>query len=454
MKKILKIGNAQAFWGDRTEAASQLLQQQPDLDYLTFDYLAEVSLSIMAAQKEKNPQAGYARDFIEVIKSLISFWKQGSRVKIIANAGGLDPVACGREVASLLKENHLSLRVFVVTGDDVLDKIKENSSYAGFNHLDTQESIATILPRLTTANAYLGAKPIVEALEKGADIVITGRIADPSLVVAPCVKEFRWSWSDYDRLAQATVAGHLIECGTQVTGGISNQWLKIPHHLNIGYPFIEMQANGEFVVTKPQDSGGAVTLETVKEQLLYEIGDPNHYLSPDVEVSFLSLELKPETNDRVKVVGAIGRPAPNTYKVSATYKNGYKAEGTLALFGANVQKKAQECAKAIFFHVKEKGYDLQHTCTECLGVGDLVPGVLSPEYASSAKECVLRIAAADQRKEAIECFVKEIAPMVTAGPAGTTGYISGRPHIWPVYGFWPCLIPMDQVKAEIQAISI
>ena len=291
---ILKIGNGSGFWGDNGDGPIQLVQQTSDLDYLTLDYLAEVSLSIMAAQREKDPLAGYAKDFVSVIERLIPFWRNGSKVKVIANAGGLNPTQCAKACADVLRKHGVIKKIGVVAGDDVLDHFKESA----------QE---TFKSKLVTANAYLGAQPLVEVLKQGADIVITGRVADPSLTVAPAAAHFGWNLNDYPKIASVTIAGHLIECGTQVTGGISNLWPNIPNLEMIGFPIVEIENDGTFTVTKPAGTGGVVNQWTVKEQLLYEIGDPGNYLSPDVTVSFLGLKLSQTGENRIKISGAIGK---------------------------------------------------------------------------------------------------------------------------------------------------
>ena len=400
MKHKIKIGNAQAFWGDRTEAASWTLSLDPDIDYMTLDYLAEVSMSIMAIQREKDPEAGYAKDFIEVVKSLIPYWKNGGKCRLITNAGGLHPLACAKECQKILSNAGLKKNIGVVDGDDVLPYIKSGGK---ITHLENREDLSSIQDKIVSANAYMGAYPIVEALKKHADIVITGRTADPSLTVAPCIFEFGWKDSDWDLIAQATVAGHLIECGTQVTGGISTRWLDLKRYLDIGYPIIEMQENGEFVVTKPKNTGGLVNIEVVKEQLLYEIGDPNRYLSPDATVSFLGISLSQEGEDRVKVVGAKGSAPPDTLKVSITYQNGYKSESTLIVVGPHCIEKGKRIAEVIFHHTLKQGYDIETREVECLGTGVLT---INPSHdREDAKECVLRIAVADPSLPDVTCSV-------------------------------------------------
>lgn len=448
-KKCLRIGNAQGFWGDSIDAPLRLVQQQPDLDFLTLDYLAEVSLSIMAIQKEKEPQAGYARDFLDVIRSLIPLWKGNSRLKIVTNAGGLDPLACGKACAEILKQANIQRRIGIVTGDDVLNQVRGDPANPLFRNLETAESLDRKNLFLVTANAYLGAQGIVEALHKDADIVITGRVADPSLTVGPCVAHFGWGWDEYDRIAGSTIAGHLIECGTQVTGGISTHWLELPDRAHIGFPIAEVFEDGSCVITKPAQTGGKVDIRSVKEQLLYEIGDPANYLSPDVTVSFLDLVVEQEKENRVKVAHASGKPPPSTYKVSATYKDGYRSEGMLAFFGREAALKARLTGELILQRLNEKGCHFERSLIECLGAGDIVPGIIQNE----TMECLLRICVADPNKENLERFAKEVAPMVTSGPAGTTGYTTGRPHIRSVFGFWPCLIPRESVSYQLQIVE-
>jgi len=408
----MKIGNCQGFWGDRPDAAKRLAEQAPDLDYLTLDYLAELSLSIMAVQKQKDPSAGYAKDFLEVVRSLLPFWEAGSKLKVVANAGGLNPAACGEACRKILAGKK---KVAVVTGDDVLEHFSN---------------------RFTTANAYLGAAPIVEALRLGADIVVTGRVADPSLTTAPCIFHYGWGMEEYDKLAQATVAGHLLECGTQVTGGISTNWLKLPSPETMGYPIAEIEEDGVFVITKPEKSGGAVTLETVKEQLLYEIGDPARYLSPDVTLSFLSLKLEEAGKDRIRITGAEGDAPPETLKVSATLPDGYRAEAALALYGEEAEEKAERAAEMLLKRLELAGCAPEEFFSECFG----------------KEKVMLRLAVKDPGKEKVERFSKEVAPLVTSGPQGITGYSSGRPKVRPVFAFSPEKIEKKKVKPKAELV--
>lgn len=451
----LRVANAQGFWGDSIDTPARIVAQQPDLHYLTLDYLAEVSLSIMAMQRERDPSAGYARDFLDVVRSLIPLWREGSKVKVITNAGGLNPVACARACIDVLRESHCTgMRVGFVTGDDVLPAIRDtrHAALPLLRNLETGEPISTVQESLVTANAYLGAGPIVEALGQGASVVITGRVADPSLTVAPCVHHFGWSWTDYDRIAGATVAGHLIECGTQVTGGIATDWLALPDLTHIGFPIAEVAEDGSCVVTKPAATGGRIDVHTVKEQLLYEIGDPADYLSPDATVSFLGLRVEEVGANRVRVRGAAGSPPPATYKVSATYRDGYRASGMLTIFGRDAVAKARRCGEIVVQRTREAGYELRHTLIECLGTGAATAGVVKSPH-EDLLETVLRVTVADPSRQAVERFTREWAPLITSGPQGTTGYAAGRPKVQPVFAYSPCLADRAWVRPVVEIME-
>lgn len=448
---MLRIGNAQGFWGDRPGAAAELAMQEPALDYLTLDYLAELSMSIMAIQKEKDPSGGFARDFLDVLASLAPAWKDGSKLKIITNAGGLNPSGCAKESAEVLKKLGIRKKIAYVAGDDVWRFL--HTSPSSYPNLENGDSLTTIHPELATANAYLGAGPIVEALSKGADIVITGRAADVSLTVAPCIYHYKWDMADYRRLAAASIAGHLLECGTQVTGGMSTNWLSIERLSDIGFPFIEMEEDGSFAITKSPFTGGRVSHETVMEQLLYEIGDPDNFITPDVVVSYAALNLKPDGKDRVRISGAIGKPPTDSYKVSASYRDGYKIEAMLVIFGQHAHMKGKLCGKLLLDHVMKAGYHIERSNIECLGNLEVVPGVVFEPVERDVLEVVLRISLASHQKEALEYFAKEVASLVTSGPQGVTGYSSGRSKVRPVFGFWPCLIKKEFLQPKVEFVS-
>jgi hypothetical protein len=452
--KPVRIGNAQAFWGDRTGAAAEMLAREPELDYLTLDYLAEVSMSILAVQRERDPNAGYARDFVEVVRSLVPYWISGGRCRVIANAGGLNPQGCAEACRTVLTEAGCRpLKIGVVTGDDVLELVRaSNPSSSDFQNLDTHAKLPEVRDRLVTANAYLGAWPIVEALAGGADIVITGRVADPSLVVAPCIHHFSWNENDLHRLAGATVAGHLIECGTQVIGGISTDWLDVPDAAHIGFPIVEISDDGSCIVTKPSGTGGLVSEMTVKEQLLYEIADPDNYLSPDVTVSFLKLAVEDLRNDRVGVSGATGKPRPETLKVSATFRDGFRAAGTLTIIGRDAEVKARRIGEQVLQRVREAGFTLRDAIVETLGtrVGAYKKVPPRPE---NFEESVLRVAVEADSRDAVERFSRELMPYITSGPQGTTGYAEGRPRIHPLFRYWPCLIARSAVAPQFHLLA-
>ena len=460
MPRSIRIGNAQAFWGDRGDAAAELLALEPDLDFLTLDYLAEVSMSILAMQRERDHQLGYARDFVDVVRTLAPYWSAGGRCRLIANAGGLNPRGCAEACRAAIEDAGCRpLRIGIVTGDDVLDIVRAAFSECAadnFQNLDTGASLSDSVHRLVTANAYLGAAPITQALSEGADIVITGRVADPSLVVAACIHHFGWTDADLDRLAGATVAGHLVECGTQVTGGISTDWLAIPDATHIGFPIVDVAEDGSCVVSKPRRTGGCVTEWTVKEQLVYEIGDPKNYLSPDVTVSFSSLRVEELTTDRVRVSGALGKPPTQKYKVSATLRDGFRSAGTLTIVGRDAAQKARRCGELVLQRIRDAGFELRDSVIECLGSGACADGVLGspgPADPSAFNEIVLRVAVEADSKEAVERFSRELMPLITAGPQGTTGYAEGRPRVHPMIRYWPCLIARDAVNTNVEIIS-
>lgn len=409
----MKIANGGGFWGDEIEASSRLLKHAPDIDYLTLDYLAELSLAVMAVQKEKDPSKGYAEDFLAVLSDLKPLWEKGLKFKVITNAGGLNPEGLKKEIEKLIPGK----KVVAVSGDDVKAILLGDPDNKLYRNLDTGLPFSSIEKDLVSANAYLGAEGIVKALKEGAEIVVTGRVADPSLAVGAAMAHYDWKESDYDKIAQATVAGHLIECGAQVTGGISKLWDEIPDPENLSFPIVEMAEDGTFVVTKAEGLSGRVTEFTVKEQLLYEINDPREYKSPDVTLSIASLKLAEKGKDRVEVKGAKGSPPPKTLKVSAVYRAGYKAEGTLVF---NSLERARKGAEMILRRAPVDEYVI--------------------ETFGDKEKVLLRLAAADKDKSKLEKFVRSFAPLVTQGPPGTTGYTGGRGKIRPRFGFWPCLI--------------
>jgi hypothetical protein len=450
--KTIRIGNGCGFWGDNLDAPI-VLAGAGELHYLTLEYLAELTMSILALQKQRNSQAGFAGDFVDVLDRLCPILHAQPALKIITNAGGMNPEACAAKARAVLDRAGLKDRAIgTVSGDDLLPRLADLLAQGHtLTNLDTGAPLSSVRDRIVSANAYLGARPIVEALQRGASVVITGRVADASLTVAPAVYEFNWPWQDWDRLAAATVAGHLIECGAQATGGLWCNWQEAPDLANVGYPIAALEPGGDFIITKPPGSGGAVNTETVAEQLLYEVGDPAAYLTPDVVADFTSVTLTEPAVDTVAVRGARGTPATDTYKVSIAYRDGFTASGTLVIFGPDAPAKARRCGEMILRRLQRAGVQPEHSNIECLGAGDCVPGVVATR--GQPAEVVLRVSVRDANKAVVERFTKELAPLVTSGPPGVTGYTTGRPAVREVFAYWPALLAKDAVTPEVRVFS-
>jgi Acyclic terpene utilisation family protein AtuA len=450
MKRV-RIGNGCGFWGDNLDAPI-LLAEGGRLDYLTLEYLAELTMSILAHQMQRDPQAGYATDFLDVLKRLAPILKAQPGLKVITNAGGMNPVSCAAKARTLLDKAGLAERkIGVVSGDDLMPRLDALIAEGHpLTNLDTGEPISTVRPRLVSANAYLGARPIVEALRQGASIVITGRVADASLTLAPAVYELGWKWDDWDRLCAGTVAGHLIECGAQATGGLWINWREAPDLANVGYPIAEIDEDGTLYITKPKGSGGAVNVETVSEQLLYEVGDPAAYLTPDVVADFTTVTLREVVRDMVQVAGARGKPATDSYKVSCAYRDGWTASGMLLIYGHDAPDKALHCGEMVLGRLSRAGIDLDGSNVETLGAGECVS---VDSIKAIPPEVVLRITVRDHRREAVERFTKELAPLVTSGPPGVTGYTTGRPPVREVFAYWPALIAKAALAADVHVVE-
>lgn len=449
----LRIGNGAGFWGDDLSAPRRLVEQA-ELDYLTLEYLAELSMSILARQREKNPALGYAADFLEVLTSLTPALQAQAQLKIVTNAGGMNPRGCAAAAKQLLAAAGLGgTLIAAVWGDDLLPRLDELTQLGcTFAHFDTGEPLAEMmrrkgLSRVVCANAYLGAAPIVQALAEGARIVITGRVADASLTVAPAVHRYGWAWQDWNRLAGASVAGHVIECGAQATGGYFSSWPEIDFD-NLGFPIAEIDEQGAAVITKPVGTGGAVNRRTVVSQLVYEIGDPSHYLTPDVDLDFTTVEVEELGNDRVAVRGATGRQAPESYKVSLAYHDGFATSGQLFVYGDDCVAKAQRSAETIFRKLEREGATPESKLIELLGAGEGVPALRAKH---APPEVMLRISVRDPRREVVERFTRQFAPLITGGPPGLAGYATARSDIRPVYAYWPCLIEKELVRGEVMS---
>jgi hypothetical protein len=448
--RTVRIGNGQGFWGDNVDAPVELLRGGP-IDYIGMDYLAEVTLSIMMRQKLKDPRLGYATDFIGFVRRVLPELVE-RKVRVLTNAGGLNPRACRAKIFAVARELGVSgLRVGVVEGDDLLPRLRDLVA-AGhpLRNMDHGEPIADVVDRMTSANAYLGARPVCEALADGALIVLCGRVTDTALALAPMIHEFGWGREEWDRLAAGTVAGHIIECGAQCTGGNYSRWWEVPDLWNAGYPIVEAREDGTFVVTKHEGTGGMVTVATVAEQLLYEMGRPEEYITPDVIADFTSIRLRQEGPDRVEVSGIRGRPNTPTLKVSASYLAGWKTSGQITISGPRAVDKAELAAETVWKRLERAGvtFTPEHREVELLGVGACLPGVFPPP--EDPPEVVLRLAVRDSDRKKVERFGMEIAPLITAGPPGVTGFAGGRPKPQEIVAYWPALLAREEVESRIE----
>ena len=446
--KTVRVGNGQGFWGDNADAPYELLTGGP-IDYVGMDYLAEVTLSIMMRQKLRDPATGYATDFIDFMARALPEIKARG-VRVLSNAGGLNPHACRRRIFELARERGIHVKVGVVEGDDLYERlpglVAEGHELA---NMDTGEPIAGHLDRLTSANAYLGARPVCAALAQGADVVLCGRVTDTALALAPLAHEYGWGEADWDRLAAGTIAGHIIECGAQSTGGNFSRWWEVPDLWNVGYPIVEATEDGTFVVTKHAGTGGMVTVDTVAEQLLYEMGPPSGYVTPDCVADFTSIRLEQEAKDRVRVSGIRGGPRTGTLKISASYLAGFKASGQIVVCGPRAVAKARLAAETVWKRLQRAGvtFPAAARSVELLGTGELLPGVMPA--VDDPPEVVLRLSVRDEDRAKVERFGKEIAPLITAGPPGVTGFAGGRPKPQQVVAYWPALLAREVVEDHI-----
>ncbi|MDR3701761.1 MAG: DUF1446 domain-containing protein [Candidatus Sulfopaludibacter sp.] len=444
---MIRIANGQGFWGDWLEAPVRLVEQGP-IDYLALDYLAEITMSILQKQKEADPKLGYARDFPPLVARIAPRLRERG-IKVIANAGGVNPVACAREVVRLAP----GLKVAVVLGDDVFGRLDAFLAKGyPMRDMDTGEPIAPIRGRILSANAYIGAFPLAEALATGAHVVIAGRSTDTALTLAPMVHEFGWAESDYDKLAAGTIAGHIIECGAQCTGGNCQvDWQSIPGMADIGYPIIEAQPDGSFHVTKHEGTGGRVSSDTVKEQLLYELGDPKNYITPDCIADFTSIRLEDAGPDRVRVSGIEGGKRPPSLKLSIAYANGWKAVGTLVYSWPQAIEKARAADRIVRQRLADLGLAFDEIATEFLGWNACHGPVAPPN--PDPPEIQVRIGVRGSDRKAVDRFTRELIPLVLNGPPGATGFGEGRPPVREIVAYWSALVPREEISTHVEVIE-
>ena len=443
-KDTLRIGCASGFWGDSEFSAAQLVEHG-DIDVLVFDYLAEITMSLLIRAKAKDPSLGYAPDFVSTIKPLMKQLKARG-IRVVANAGGVNPSACREALVAAAQAEGVELKIAAVLGDDLMTQV-EALRAAGTKEMF---SGAPFPAKVMSANAYLGAFPIAAALSAGADIVVTGRCVDSAVTLAPLIAHFGWTADDLDKLAQGSLAGHLIECGTQTTGGNYTDWQRVPGWDDMGFPIAECRADGSFVITKPPGTGGLVCPSTVGEQMLYEIGDPRAYILPDVVCDFTRVTLTQAGTDRVEVRGARGLPPTDEAKVSITYADGFRATSLFMIGGIDAGAKAHRVGAAMLARMRrkfaERGWpDFTEACVEAIGAED----TYGPQARVSAREVMLKVGVRHPLKDALELFSREVAPMALMSAPAITGFTGGRPKVQPVVRLFSCLVPKSQLGVSI-----
>ena len=455
MKDKIRIASGQGFWGDLLEAPYQQVTKG-EIDYLVMDYLAEVTMSILQKQKNRNPNLGYARDLPDLMKRILPICMEKG-IKVITNGGGVNPVACADEILkNAVKLGINKLDIAVILGDDIKDRIDDFiAKGAELHNMETGESIVKIKDEILSANVYFGAMPIVEALENGADIVITGRTTDTGLTLAPMIYEFGWDAKNYDLMSAGTVAGHILECGAQSTGGnFLGDWQSIENMAEIGFPIAEAYPNGDVIITKHENTGGKVSFDTVAEQLVYEIGDPKKYITPDCVADFSSIKLEDLGNNRVKVYGVKGNPETDTYKVSCSYCDGFAAVGNLTYSWPDALTKAKAADQILRRRLENLHLDFDEIKSEYIGYNATHESLAKKIDEDLINEIVLRVAVRSHDRNAVKRFGQEIAPLILTGPPSVTGFAGGRPKPSEIVAYWPALIPKDLVKPVVKIVEL
>ena len=457
MSRTIRIAAGQGFWGDWLEAPYRQVTGGP-VDYLMMDYLAEVTMSIMQKQKSRDPSLGYAKDFVPLMERILPILAQ-RKIKVTANAGGVNPRACAAAVADAARRLGLKgkLKIGVVSGDDLLTRLDGLLARGhSLRNLDTGRPLGDVRDRVLSANAYLGAWPIVEALRTGADIVITGRVTDTGLTLAPLIHAFNWPADAWDLMAAGTVAGHIIECGAQASGGnCLVDWQRIPDLANVGYPIVDARPDGSFEIVKHPRTGGRISVAGVTEQLVYEMGNPREYITPDCVADFTTIQLKQVRKDSVRVSGVRGKPATDKLKVSIAYFYGYKAVGTLVYAWPDALAKAQAADRILRQRLKDLKLDFEAIHTEFVGV-DATHGRLAREAMPSVDvaEVQLRVGVRAREAAPVERFTREIAPLILNGPPSVTGFAGGRPKPEEIVAYWPALIDKQVVMPTVEVVEV
>ena len=448
-KRTVRVAAGQGFWGDWLEAPVRQVEGGP-IDYLMMDYLAEVTMSIMQKQKSRNPEAGFARDFPQVIERILPTLV-AKDIRVTSNAGGVNPRGCAEAVLAAARRQRLDVKVGLVSGDDLLPRLDELLD-AGheLRDMDTGRPLADIRDKVLSANAYIGMAPIAEALDRGARIVVTGRVTDTGLTLGPLVHEFGWDHDDWDRIAAGTVAGHIIECGAQASGGnLLRDWRKVKGLADPGFPIAEVSADGSFIITKHAGTGGVVNVPSVTEQLVYEMGDPHNYITPDGVADFTSIRLAQREKDRVGVSGITGGPRTPMLKVSIAWFYGYKAVGTLVYSWPDALDKAKAADRILRQRLKDLGLEFEQVLTEYVGA-NATHGPLAGDLPPDLPEVQLRVGVRAREKAPVERFTREIAPLVLTGPPSVTGFAGGRPQVEEIVAYWPALIDRRAVEPHIR----
>ena len=455
MKKFIRIASGQGFWGDLIDAPYHQVTKG-DVDYLVMDYLAEVTMSILQKQKNRDSNLGYATDLIDLMKRILPITAEKG-IKVITNGGGVNPEGCASKIIETAKSLGLNkIKVAIVLGDNIKDRLDEViTSGCDLNNMETNEPITLVKDKLLSANVYFGAFPIVQALNEGADVVITGRTTDTGLTLAPMIYEFSWKNNDYNLLAAGTVAGHILECGAQASGGnFLGDWETIENFAEIGFPIAEAYPNGEVIVTKHKNTGGRVSFETVAEQLVYEIGDPKQYITPDCIADFTSIKLEEVGKDRVKVFNVSGKPETEFYKVSCSYHDGYSANSSLTYSWPQALTKAKAAEKILRKRLENLGLKFEEIRSEYVGYNSTHETLAKELDEDDINEVMLRFSVRGKNKDAINRFGQEIAPLILTGPPSVTGFAGGRPKPKDVVAYWPALIPKKLVEPKVKILEL